>query len=98
MIEIINPYSGANFTHSGKNCNATGDFRVENAAIKHIGIAGHYTKGQDVYAFTADRDDQGNVNIAGVPAGVLKDVAEAVAGIVADVEAQAIPAEPANAE
>lgn len=98
MIEIINPYSGANFTHSEKNCDATGDFRVENGAIKHIGIAGHYTKGQDVYGFTADRDDQGNVNIAGVPAGVLKDVAEAVAGIVADVEAQAIPAEPANAE
>ena len=98
MIEIINPYSGANFTHSGKNCDATGDFRVENGAIKHICIAGHYTKGQDVYAFTADRDDQGNVNIAGVPAGVLKDVAESVAGIVADVEAQAIPAEPANAE
>lgn len=98
MIEIINPYSGANFTHSGKNCDATGDFRVENGAIKHIGIACHFTKGQDVYGFTADRDDQGNVNIAGVPAGILKDVAEAVAGIVADVEAQAIPAEPANAE
>lgn len=98
MIEIINPYSGANFTHSGKNCDATGDFRVENGAIKHIGIAGHYTKGQDVYGFTADRDENANVNISGVPSGVLKDVAEAVAGIVADVEAQAIPAEPANAE
>ena len=98
MIEIINPYSGANFTHSGKNCDATGDFRVENGAIKHIGIAGHYTKGQDVYGFTADRDENANVNISGVPSGVLKDVAEAVAGIIADVEAQAIPAEPANAE
>lgn len=98
MIEIINPYSGANFTHSGKNCDATGDFRVENGAIKHIGIAGHYTKGQDVYGFTADRDDQGNVNISGVPSGVLKDVAEAVAGIVAEVEAQAEPVAPANAE
>ena len=48
--------------------------------------------------WAADRDDQGNVNISGVPSGVLKDVAEAVAGIVAEVEAQAIPAEPANAE
>ena len=98
MIEITNKTLGVNFSYTGENCDATGDFRVENGAIKHIGIAGHYTKGQDVYGFTADRDDQGNVNIAGVPAGILKDVAEAVAGIVADVEAQAIPAEPANAE
>lgn len=91
MIEITNPYSGANFSHSGENCAAFGDFRVENGALTHVGINGHYTKGADTYAFTADRDANGNVNISGVPGPVLTDVAGAVAGIVAEVEAQVQP-------
>ncbi len=98
MIEIVNPYSGANFTHSAENCTATGNYLVENGVLTKVGISGHYTKNGQTYGFNADRDNQGNVNVAGVPADVLPDVAVAVAGIISEVVAQAVPAEPENAE
>lgn len=91
MIEITNKTLGVNFSYTGENCTATGNYDVENDTLKHVGVNGHYTKGADVYGFTADRDENGNVNIAGVPASVLADVAEEVAALMAEVEAEAEP-------
>lgn len=98
MIEIVNPYSGASFNHTSENCNAAGSYRVENGAIKDIAISGSVTKGGETYNFAASRDDQGNVNIAGVAPAALAEVGAAVAVIVAEVEAAAIPVTPKSSK
>jgi len=87
MIEITNTYSVASFSHTSETCNATGDYKVENGVLKHIGIAGSFTQDGDTYAFTAERDDNANLVVAGVPAEVVQAVAQAVAVIVSEVEA-----------
>jgi len=93
MIEINNPYFGANFSHTGQNCTATGDYRVENGALKHVNISGSYTKDENVYGFSANRDEAGNVNISGVAGPVLTEVAVEVSAIIAEVEAEVGPKE-----
>lgn len=98
MIEITNKTLGVNFSYTGENCTATGNYDVENDTLKHVGVNGHYTKGGETIAFTADRDENGNVNINGVQGQFLKDVAAEVTDIMAEVEAQATPAQPASEE
>lgn len=93
MIEIISNYSGAGFRHTGDNCTATGDFRVENGALTSVNVNGQLEKGGQTYNFWANRDASGNVNISGVPASVLTDVAGAVADIIAEVEGEVNPNE-----
>lgn len=93
MIEITNKTLGVNFSYTGENCTATGDYRVENGALKHIGIADNYTKDDQIYGFTADRDDQGKVNIAGVPPTILAEVGAEVAALIEEVEAEVTPNE-----
>jgi hypothetical protein len=98
MIEIINPFSGAKFNYTGKNCTANGDYDVKDGVLFHVGVNGSYTKGGETIRFTADRDENGNVNINGVQGQFLKDVAAEVTDIMAEVEAQATPAQPASEE
>ena len=80
------------YANGAGSCSATGNYTVVNGEVKTVGINGHYTKGGETYNFTANRDDQGNVNISGVAPAVLPDVAAEVAEIVAEVEAEVAPA------
>ena len=87
MITIKNNYSGAGFdyTNEAGNCTASGDYRKENGKIVSININGQYTKDEKTCSFWANSDSAGNVNISGVPAAFLADVATEVAEIVAEV-------------
>lgn len=86
MIEITRNIAVVNFSYTGEGCTASGDYKVEDGVLKHIGIAGSFTQGGETYAFTAERDDNANIVVAGVPASVLQVVAQAVAVIVSEVE------------
>lgn len=87
MITTKNNFSGANFDYASQNpCTATGEYRCEEGAIVNININGQLTKDEKTYNFYANRDASGNVNISGVPASVIADVAAEVATIVAEVE------------
>lgn len=86
MIEITNTYAGQNFNYTGENCTATGDSRTENEKIVSINVNGQYTKQDRTYSFWANRDAQGNVNVSGVPASVIGEVASEVAVIISEVE------------
>lgn len=74
-------------------CFATGNYKVENNQLKTIGINGQYTKDEKTYTFTADRDNQGKVNINGVPPTILVEVGAEVANLVEEVEAEVTPNE-----
>lgn len=83
------------YANNAETCAATGDYRVENNVLQDVSINGQYTKDEKTYHFSASRSADGNVNIAGVPPTVLADVAEAVAELVTEIEAEV---EPVNAE
>lgn len=83
------------YANNAETCAATGDYRVENNVLQDVSINGQYTKDEKTYNFSASRSADGNVNIAGVPPTVLADVAEAVAELVTETEAEV---EPVNAE
>ena len=85
MINLRNTFSGANFDHTGENCTASGEYRVENGNIQNVNVNGQYTKEDRTYNFWANRDSDGNVNVSGVPASVISDVAEEVATIMSEV-------------
>jgi hypothetical protein len=89
MITTKNLFSGANFEYSNKktSCTAAGEFRRENEILVNININGQLTKGEATYNFWANRDAAGNVNISGVPAAVIADVAAEVAAVIAEIEA-----------
>lgn len=91
MVTTNNDFAGANFEYTGTNCTATGEYRVEGGSIKRIEISGRYVDGGETYAFFADKNDQGNVNISGVPPQVLSPVADKVVSIIEEVEGVALP-------
>ena len=92
MITTKNTFSGAGFDYTSENnCAANGEYRVENGVLINININGQITKDETVYNFWANRDAAGNVNVSGVPASLIAEVAEDVAEIIAEVEAIAIP-------
>lgn len=99
MITTQNPYSGASFTFENglTTCSATGEFRCENNAIVAVTFNGTFRKNETVYGFWGQRDAGGNVQVNGVPAAVLTEVAAEVTQIIEEVEAIALP-EPANGE
>ena len=88
MITTKNNFSGANFdyTNEGNTCSASGEFRNENNKLVSININGQYTKDETVYNFWANRDSAGNVNVSGVPASVIADVAGEVAEIISEID------------
>jgi hypothetical protein len=86
MLTLKNRFSGANFEYDSKaGCTANGEFRCEDDKIVNISINGQITKEETSYNFWANCDAQGNVNISGVPAAVIADVAENVATIIEEV-------------
>ena len=88
MITTKNNFSGANFdyTNEAGNCTASGEYRKENDVIVNININGQFVKDENTYNFWANRDAAGNVNISGVPASVIADVAAEVAEIISEIE------------
>lgn len=83
-----NNYSGANFDYEHGLCVASGAFRLNESRLEEADINGSYTKDGETYAFTARRDNQGNVNIYNVhDYRVLAEVATEVAAIIAKIEA-----------
>ena len=92
MITTKNSFSGAGFDYASENnCTANGEYRVENGVLVNININGQITKNGNAYNFWASRDAQGNVNISGVPAELISDVATEVVEIISEVEAIATP-------
>lgn len=93
MITKKNSTLEVNFDYGNGagTCSATGNYKVQNDQLKTIGVNGQYTKDEKTYTFTADRDDQGKVNISGVPPTILADVATEVAALVEEVEAEVTP-------
>lgn len=86
-FETTNSYNGANFVAENGACRASGDFRFNDGKLANVNINGSLTKEGTTYAFSANRDDQGNVNIYNVhDYRVIKDVATVVAGIIESIE------------
>ncbi len=89
MITVKNSFSGANFDYSSQSgCTASGEYRCENDKVVNISINGRLAKDEVEYNFWANCDAAGNVNISGVPAVVIADVAAEVAAIISEVNGQ----------
>ena len=87
MITTKNHFNGANFDYASENnCTATGEFRYENDKLVNVNINGKYVKDENEYNFWANLEASGNVNISGVPASILSDVAGEVAEIISEIE------------
>jgi len=56
-----------------------------------VNVNGQFTKNEQTVNFWANRDNAGNVNVSGVPASFLADVAAEVAEIISEVEAGLAP-------
>lgn len=83
-----NSYNGADFDYENGSCRARGGFRFNGNNLGSADINGSLTKDDVTYAFVAQRDGQGNVNISNVhDYRVLADVATEVAAILAEIEA-----------
>lgn len=54
--------------------------------MEYANICGDYTKGDNTYTFGATMDAEGMLNIAGVPASVLAEVADEVATIIGELK------------
>jgi hypothetical protein len=82
-----NNFNGASFDYENGACKASGEFRYVESNLNSVNINGNYTKSGSQYNFWASRDMNGNLNLNGVPAAVIVDVATEVAAIVAKIEA-----------
>lgn len=92
MLTLKNRFSGANYEYSNEGvCTANGEFRCENDKIVNISITGQLVKDEATLTFWANRDASGNVNISGVPASAIAEVATEVAAIVDAVEKIVVP-------
>lgn len=90
MITKKNEFSGANFDYAnGKDtCTATGEYRYEGEKLSSVNINGQYVKEEVAHNFWANCDASGNVNISGVPATVIAEVATEVATIISEINAE----------
>ena len=87
MIITKNQFNGANFDYTSENnCTASGELRREDDKLVNVNINGKFVKDEVEYNFWANLDPSGNVNISGVPASVLADVAAEVAEIISEIE------------
>jgi len=93
MLTKKNSTLEVNFDYGNNagTCSATGNYKVENDQLKTVGVDGQYTKGEKTYRFTANRDDQGLLVVAGVPNEVLAEVSSEVTVLIAEVEESATP-------
>lgn len=90
MITKKNVFSGANFDYANEKntCTATGEYRYEGEKLSSVNINGQYTKEEVAHNFWANCDASGNVNISGVPANVIAEVAAEVATIISEINAE----------
>ncbi len=89
MFKTSNHYNGAQFEYENESgsCTASGNFRFAESNLENVNINGSLKKDDVTYAFSANRDNQGNVNIYNVhDYRVLAEVAEEVAAIIAHIE------------
>lgn len=93
MLTKKNSTLEVNFDYGNNagTCSATGNYKVENGQLQTVGVDGQYTKDEKTYHFTANRDNQGLVVVAGVPNEVLADVSSEVSVLIAEVEESAAP-------
>lgn len=82
-----NNFHGASFDYENGGCRASGEFRFVESVLNTVNINGNYEKSGKSYNFWASRDASGNLNLNGVPAAVIVEVATEVAAIVAKIEA-----------
>lgn len=82
-----NNFNGASFDYENGACRASGEFRYVESNLNSVNINGNYTKSGSQYNFWAGRDMNGNLNLNGVPAAVIVEVATEVVAIVAKIEA-----------
>lgn len=87
MFNTKNNFNGASFDYENGACKASGEFRFAESVLNSVNINGNYTKNGNTYGFWASRDANGNLNLNGVPAAVIVEVATEVAAIVAKIEA-----------
>ena len=90
MITKKNVFSGASFDYENakKTCTASGEYRHENDKLSSVNINGQLTHDKASYGFWANCDASGNVNISGVPAIVIAEVATEVATIISEINAE----------
>lgn len=88
MFKTRNNFNGASFDYENGACRASGEFRFAESVLNSVNINGNYTKSGKQYNFWASRDMNGNLNLNGVPAAVIVEVATEVAAIIAEIEAQ----------
>lgn len=90
MITKKNVFSGASFDYENakKTCTASGEYRHENGKLSRVDINGQLTQDKTSYGFWANCDAAGNVNISGVPANVIAEVAAEVATIISEINAE----------
>lgn len=87
MITKKNQFSGASFDYTNENnCVASGEFRYEGDKLVSVNINGQITKEETTRSFWANMDSAGNVNISGVPADMIADVAVCVADIITEIK------------
>ena len=90
MITKKNEFSGASFDYANKKntCTANGEYRYEGGKLSSVNINGQFTKEEVAHNFWANCDAAGNVNISGVPASVIAEVAAEVATIISEIKAE----------
>lgn len=87
MFKTRNNYRGAQFDYESDVCKAAGKFNFEEDKLEKVDIQGAVVKDGETYAFRADRDNQGTVNIYGVTdVTALATVGGEVANIIAEIE------------
>lgn len=85
MITTRNNFNGAAFDYASEACTACGEFRYLNNNLQSVNINGEYRQEEVSYTFFANLDENGNVNISGVPFIVIGEVAAEVATIIAEI-------------
>ena len=86
MFETSNDFLGASFACKNNTCEASGDFRIDEGRITNINIAGSFKKNDQRYAFTANYDNKGAVNIYGVTEiSIIEEVATEVKSIIEEI-------------
>ena len=86
MFTKRNNFNGASFDYENGACKASGEFRFAESNLNSVNINGNYEKDGKENAFWASRDMNGNINLNGVPAEIIIEVATEVAAIIAKIE------------
>lgn len=87
MIEKTNTFSGAGFTYTNEgSCIASGEFKRENGVLVSASINGQFAKGDETRSFWATLNQEGNLQVNGVPPAFIVAVSTEVAKAIAEIE------------